>query len=65
MVEVKARRNRLRHGLTKAKTTFNELKVVRRGKGKTNPTVEGVQRHFCMGLQRNAWARPRAGGAHT
>ena len=47
----KAGRNQPRHRPIEAKTNFNKFKVVGRGKDRINPAVEGVQRHFCIGLQ--------------
>ena len=34
------------------------LKVVRRRKGWIDPTIRRIQRCLCIGLQRDAWARP-------
>ena len=46
----KAGGNRPGHRPTKVKTNFNKFKVVRGGKCRINPTIEGVQRCFCVGL---------------
>ena len=46
----KAGGNRPGHRPTKVKTNFNKFKVVRGGKCRIDPTIEGVQRFFFVGL---------------